>query len=126
MSLNIDQRSSFIKIIIDSINQISIDKTAIVARKIKNDESIISKFPNGLRLEVGTPGIGSELKEIFQYKKNIGRKIELKYQLRKDIISNTYTLSDANDFGIVIEDNSKKHDVDYRRIISAKINVSFD
>ena len=87
LSLKIDSRSSFIKVTVDSINDIPIDKTAILAREIKNDENIISNFPSGVRLEVGTPGVGSNLEKVFQYKKNIGRKIKLEYQLNSNAIS---------------------------------------
>ena len=71
MDLVHDTRSDYIKIIVDSPNDIPIDKTSYIARRIKNDENIISMFPNGCRLEVGTPGIGSNLNHSFQYKKNI-------------------------------------------------------
>ena len=79
LSVKFDSRSSFIKVIIDSVNDISVDKTAMLAKDIKNNEKIISNFPQGIKLEVGTPGIGSKLEKVFQYKKNIGRKIELEY-----------------------------------------------
>ena len=126
LSLKIDSRSSFIKVTVDSIKDISIDMTALLAREIKNDENIISNFPDGVRLEVGTPGVGSNLEEVFQYKKNIGRKIKLEYQLNRDIISNTYLLLDANEVGIVVEDGINKLNIDYNHIISAKIKISFD
>ena len=126
LSLKIDSRSSFIKVTIDSIKDIPIDKTAALAQEIKNDENIISSFPNGLRLEVGTPGIGSNLKKAFQYKKNIGRKIQLEYQLNSNTISNTYLLSDANEDGIIVDDGISKLNIDYNNIISARIKISFD
>ena len=126
LSLKIDSRSSFIKITIDSIKDISIDRTAALAQAIKVDENIISSFPDGVRLEVGTPGIGSNLEKDFQYKKNIGRKIQLEYQLNSNTISNTYLLSDANEIGIVVDDGIGKLDIDYNNIINARIKISFD
>ena len=126
LSLKIDSRSSFIKVTVDSINDIPIDKTAMLAREIKNDENIISNFPGGVRLEVGTPGIGSNLEKVFQYKKNIGRKIKLEYQLDSNAISNTFLLLDANEVGIVVEDGINRLNIDYNHIISAKIKISFD
>ena len=126
LSLKIDSRSSFIKITIDSIKDISIDRTAALAQAIKVDENIISSFPDGLRLEVGTPGVGSNLEKDFQYKKNIGRKIQLEHQLNSNTISNTYLLSDANEVGIVVDDGISKLSIDYNNIISARIKISFD
>ena len=126
LSLKIDSRSSFIKITIDSIEDIPIDRTAALAQAIKVDENIISSFPDGVRLEVGTPGIGSNLEKDFQYKKNIGRKIQLEYQLNSNTISNTYLLSDANEDGIIVDDGISKLNIDYNNIISARIKISFD
>ena len=126
LSLKIDSRSSFIKVIIDSVKDISIDITTRLAREIKNDDNITSNFPDGVRLEVGTPGVGSNLEKNFQYKKNIGRKIKLEYQLNSNIISNIYLLLDANEDGIVVDDGINKLNIDYNNIISAKIKISFD
>ena len=126
LSLKIDSRSSFIKLTIDSIKDIPIDMTAALAQAIKVDENIISSFPDGVRLEVGTPGIGSNLEKDFQYKKNIGRKIQLEYELNSNTISNTYLLSDANEDGIIVDDGISKLNIDYNNIISARIKISFD
>ena len=126
LSLKYDSRSSFIKVVIDSINDIPIDKTTMLAREIKNDENIISNFPEGVRLEVGTPGIGSNLEKAFQYKKNIGRKIQLKYLFNNNTVSNTYSLSDANKIGVIVDDGINKHNINYDHIISARIKISFD
>ena len=38
LSVKIDSNSSFIKIVIDSANDISVDKTAMLAKEIKNNE----------------------------------------------------------------------------------------
>ena len=116
LSLKIESKSSTIKVIIDSIKDVSINMTSKLARDIKNDEKIISKFPDGMRLEVGTPGVGSNLEKSFQYKKNIGRKIELEYQLNNNTILNSFLLLDATDNGIIIDDGIKHHNIDYNHI----------
>ena len=58
--------SDFVKVTIDSIDNITIKDTSKIAKRIKNDDSIVSMFPNGCRLEVTTPGIGSKLIKKFQ------------------------------------------------------------
>ena len=126
LSCKFNEHSSFLKIVIDSIEDISVNDTALLAREIKNDEYIVTNFPEGLRLEVGTPGIGSELEKAFQYKKNIGRHIELVYHLRGEIIKKTYFLASVGKNGIVVEKNNKKNDILFDDINSAKIKVSFD
>ena len=67
MDLVHNTSSDFVKVIIDSFNNISIKETSKIARRIKNDDKIVSMFPNGCRLEVTTPGLGSILVKKFQY-----------------------------------------------------------
>ena len=126
LSVKFDSRTSFIKIIIDSVNEISVDKTAMLAKEIKNNEKIISNFPQGIKLEVGTPGIGSKLEKVFQYKKNIGRKIELEYYFKDNTIKGTYLLTSASDIEIIVKQDSNKYNIEYNDIISAKVKISFD
>ena len=126
LSVKIDSNSSFIKIVIDSADDISVDKTAILAKEIKNNEDILSYFPDGVRLEVGTPGIGSKLEKNFQYKKNIGRKIELEYRSKNNTIKETFLLIGNNKTGINVKDSNVEHYIDYNDIISARVKISFD
>jgi ribosome maturation factor RimP len=126
LSVKIDSSSSFIKVVIDSAKDISVDKTAIMAREIKNNEDILSYFPDGVRLEVGTPGIGSKLEKNFQYKKNIGRKIELEYRSKNNTIKETFLLIGNNKTGINVKDSNVEHYIDYNDIISARVKISFD
>ena len=126
LSVKIDSSSSFIKVGIDSANDISVDKTAIMAREIKNNEDILSYFPDGVRLEVGTPGIGSRLEKNFQYKKNIGRKIELEYRSKNNTIKETFLLIGNNKTGINVKDSNVEYYIDYNDIVSARVKISFD
>jgi len=126
LSVKIDSNSSFIKIVIDSANDISVDKTAMLAKEIKNNEDILSNFPRGVRLEVGTPGIGSRLEKNFQYKKNIGRKIELEYRSKDNTNKETFLLIGNNKTGINVKDDKVEHYIDYSDIISARVKISID
>jgi ribosome maturation factor RimP len=126
LSVKIDSNSSFIKIVIDSAHDISVDKTAMLAIEIKNNEDILSNFPHGVRLEVGTPGIGSRLEKNFQYKKNIGRKIELEYRSKDNTNKETFLLIGNNKTGINVKDDKVEHYIDYSDIISARVKISFD
>ena len=126
LSCKFNEHSSFLKIVIDSIEDISVNDTALLAREIKNDEYIVTNFPEGLRLEVGTPGIGSELIRNFQYKKNIGRNIELEYHDKGEVIRKMYLLAGVGSNSISVEKNNKTNDILFDDIKSAKISVSFD
>ena len=84
-------------------------------------------FPNGCKLEVGTPGVGIPLTRKFQYKKNIGRKLLLDYsKSNNESVSKVYMLVSADDKGINVKTKTDEVFITYDDIISAKIKVSFD
>ena len=121
----INDKADFLKVTIDSINNISIDETTYIVKKIKNDDMIMSNFPNGIKIEVGTPGIDSSLIKKFQFAKNIGRKINLEYKDNEKSNVGLFFLIEANDSYIVVEKFSKKMNVKYENIINAKVEISF-
>ena len=119
--------SDFVKVIIDSFNDITIKETSKIAKRIKNDDNILSMFPNGCRLEVTTPGLNSKLVKKFQYEKNIGRNILLEYfENNSDFISDTFLLIDVKNEGITVGKDKRDYFVIFENIKSAKIEVSFD
>ena len=127
MDLVHDSSSDFVKIIIDSFNNITIKETSKIAKRIKNDDNILSMFPNGCRLEVTTPGLGSKLVKKFQYEKNIGRNILLEYfENNSDLVSDTFLLIDVKNEGITVGKDKRDYFVIFENIKSAKIEVSFD
>ena len=117
----------FVKVTIDSSTNIPIKEISKIARRIKNDDSILSIFPNGCRLEVTTPGVGSNLVKKFQYEKNIGRNILLEYcEGNSNLICDTFLLVDVKNEGIMVSKCKKDYFVIFENIKSAKIKVSFD
>ena len=127
MDLIHDSRSSFVKITIDSPSNIPIAETSRIAKRIKNDDTITSMFPNGCRLEVGTPGVGANLVERFQYEKNIGRSIDLKYKtVDSKIVSDIFRLVNVENEGVRVTNNKHEYLIMFENIVSAKIRVSFD
>ena len=73
-----DNLTDCLKITIDSVNGVDIKTTTRIAKIIKNSKYFKSAYPAGLRLEVSSPSIFDSLTEPFQFKKNIGKKIQIK------------------------------------------------
>ena len=127
MDLVHNSSSDFVKVIIDSFNNIPIKETSRIARRIKNDDNIVSMFPNGCRLEVTTPGVGSNLVKKFQYEKNIGRNLLLEYREdNSNLICDTFLLVDVKNEGIMLRKSKKDYFIVFENIKSAKIKVSID
>ena len=116
-------KSGKIKLIIDSFDGIDLKSTSILAHKIKKSDTINEFYPNGLQLEISSPGIDSDLKLPFQFSKNIGRKLKISTFNEQELV---ITLTDSSDDGINGEDkNGKQIYLTYDQIQNAKVIIEF-
>ena len=95
-----------VKVFLDGDSGITIEKCVQVNRKLyrKLEESAI--FPDGdFSLEVSSAGLDEPLKLLRQYKKNIGRLVEVQLQ---DGTQKEGQLTDVSDEGIVLEISTGK------------------
>jgi len=118
-------RQNRLKLIIDAERDISLDETAEIAKEIRNSEEIRSLYPDGIKIEVSTPGISAPLELSYQYKKNIGRKLKLFLygDSNQKVVG---ILSDVKDEGIHL--NSNGHEIifySFEEIRKATVQVSF-
>lgn len=96
-----------VKIFLDGESGISIDKCVAYNRALYKRFLEGGMFPNDdFSLEVSSPGLDEPLKIMRQYKKNIGRKVEV---LLKDGIKKEGKLLEADDDHIVIEEEKGKN-----------------
>ena len=120
-----------IKVFIDGDQGISIEKCVQVNRALykKLEESAL--FPgDDFSLEVSSPGLDEPLKMLRQYRKNIGRQVEI---LLQDGAKKEGRLVEVSEDGIIIEEtkgkNKKKevisHTFLFENIKTTKIQIVF-
>lgn len=63
-------------IIIDSEAGVTLDQTSQLARRLMKHAEIEERFPEGLQVEVSSPGIDYPLTQIYQFKKISGENLE--------------------------------------------------
>ena len=61
MDVTHDVRGNFVRIIVDSESVLTLDDTAKLIRSIKNASETLSEFPDGVIIEVSTPGLDCSL-----------------------------------------------------------------
>jgi ribosome maturation factor RimP len=120
-----------VKIYIDGDQGISIEKCVQYNRALYKKLEETALFPNGdFSLEVSSPGLDEPLKLHRQYKKNIGRQVELVLQDGSRIEGR---LLEVSEDGIIVEEtrgrNKKKEVVNHAflfdNIKTTKIQVVF-
>jgi ribosome maturation factor RimP len=120
-----------VRVYIDGDQGISIEKCVQFNRTLYKRLEEAALFPNGdFSLEVSSPGLDEPLKLHRQYRKNIGRQVELVLQDGSKIEGR---LVEVSEDGIIVEEtrgkNKKKetinHTVLFENIKTTKIQVVF-
>ena len=114
-----------IKVFVDADNGVTIDTCTRINRAIYREIEENGLFPNGdFSLEVSSPGVDEPLKLLRQYKKSIGRRVEV---VMNDEIKKEGKLVEVNADEIVIEetDNKSKKKKD-RNVVPQKTNILFN
>ena len=125
MDVTHDVRGNFVRIIVDSESVLTLDDTAKLTRSIKNSSETLSEFPDGVRIEVSTPGLDWSLSEPFQYKKNLNRKLEVVYDDNRSSTKITGKIIRAGDKSFELESDNKSLSLSYDRVKSALVKLSF-
>jgi ribosome maturation factor RimP len=120
-----------IKVFIDGDQGISIEKCVKYNRALYRKLEEMAMFPDGdFSLEVSSPGLDEPLKSLRQYKKNVGRQVELVMQ---DGSKTEGRLLEVTEDGVIVEEtkgkNKKKevinHTFLFDNIKTTKIQVVF-
>lgn len=120
-----------VKVFLDGDQGISIEKCVQVNRALYKKLEESGLFPgDDFSLEVSSPGLDEPLKLLRQYKKNIGRQVEI---LLQDGAKREGRLLEVSEDGIVVEEtkgkNKKKevisHALLFDNIKTTKIQVVF-
>ncbi|MDR3716082.1 MAG: ribosome maturation factor [Puia sp.] len=95
-----------IKVFLDGDNGITIEKCVQVNRALYKKIEEAGLFPDGdFSLEVSSPGLDEPLKQLRQYKKNIGRPVEIVLQ---DGSKTEGRLLEVGEDGIIVEETKGK------------------
>ena len=120
-----------IKVFIDADEGVILSDLIEYNRKLYKQLEESELFPNGdFSLEVSSPGLDEPLKLFRQYKKNIGRFVEITL---KDSVKKEGKLVEATEDGVVIETESgkgkkketKQESILFDQIKNTKIQVKF-
>jgi ribosome maturation factor RimP len=120
-----------VKVFIDADEGVILSELIGYNRKLYKQLEESSLFPDGnFSLEVSSPGLDEPLKLFRQYKKNIGRFVDITL---KDTTKKEGKLVDTTDDGVIIETESgkgkkketKQESVLFDQIKNTKIQVKF-
>ena len=126
MDISEDTRGKYIRVVIDAERPVTLDDTTNLSKKLRNDDELDIRFPDGFRLEVTTPGLDKALESPFQFRKNIDRELKVTFSNVDGTQTITGTLIDANDTCVFIKESGQEFSLRYDQINSAKVLISFN
>ncbi len=74
-----DLRHLIIQVFADNEKGITIDDCAFLSRRIQDELDMDDTFPMNYRLDVSSPGLDHPLRYDWEFKKNLGRSLVVKY-----------------------------------------------
>ena len=117
--------SGFIRIVVDSETNITLNDTAALTRRLLKSDDFNSRYPDGCRVEITTPGLDYPLKSAYQFKKNINRKINISYRKDNKIDAINCRILSADDDNVLVKYNNSNIPISYNQIKDAKLILSF-
>jgi len=126
MDISENTRGKFIRVVIDAERPVTLDDTTNLSKKLRNDDELDIRFPDGFRLEVTTPGLDKDLESPFQFRKNIDRKLKIAFSNDDGAQTITGILIGANDTCVSLKKMGQEFSLRYDQINSAKVLISFN
>ena len=117
--------SGFVRIVVDSEFPITLNDTTILTRKLMKSDEFNSRYSNGCRIEITTPGVDVPLKEVYQFRKNINKNVKICYKIDNQTESIKCQIIDADETSISVRYLKSDFSISYDQIEHAKVLLSF-
>ena len=118
--------TGYVRIVLDGDKNISLRDTTKMTKLLKKSIDFTNLFPKGYRLEVTSPGLDSPLVFPFQFKKHIGRKINITLKNKFDNSSVEAIIKSANESYLFLVINKENLKIEYKSIVVAKLKILFN
>ena len=127
MDINEDPHRGMVRCFVDSEKSISLDQTSKIVKSIQHSGLLEKYYPDGALLEVTTLGILEPLTQPFQYRKNVGRKLNLTYNNKSYRKHTEAELVGFNDDILFLKNKNKgQFQLALENILQAKVIVQFN
>ncbi|RMH64292.1 MAG: ribosome maturation factor RimP [Calditrichaeota bacterium] len=120
-----EKRRPVYMVFADTDDGITLKQCEELSRAIQDAIDLNDAFPVQYRIDVSSPGLDRPLVKDFQFRKNVGRKLKVKYHNGEwvETVSGTLTRFDENE--IELADKKEKYLIRRPDIIEAKIKLQW-
>jgi ribosome maturation factor RimP len=121
-----EKMNRVIEVYIDNEEGITTENCADVSRELNSLFEENNLFSGKYRLDVSSPGVGRPLKYLLQYRKHIGRELEVKYfvnEEKTEKIKGRLSKVEENKLWFTTSDSELV--IDFEKVIKSKVLISF-
>ena len=125
VSLHRSSKNTIIKIIVDTENGVTLNQCQELSKKISDIFYRRDLFQNKYRLEVSSPGITKPLEHSYEFKRNIGKQLEVNYIRGEEKCFVTGELLKYTPDAITLKSDKTDLDIPLNDIEEAKIKLKW-
>tara|TARA_Y100000814_G_scaffold285910_1_gene254395 strand:+ start:536 stop:973 length:438 start_codon:yes stop_codon:yes gene_type:complete len=70
----------YVKLVVDTEDGVTLKQLTKLTKIIKNNEHVSTMYPDGIKLEVTSPGTDFPLTKAFQFNRNVGRQVRIQHE----------------------------------------------
>ncbi len=126
MDIKEDPHKGLVRCFIDSEETISLNDTARISKSIQKSGILDQYYSEGASLEVTSLGATEPITEPFQYRKNVGRKLNITYDkngYRKFVEAD---LTGFNEETLFLKNKNKgRFEILLKNVLQAKVIIQF-
>ncbi len=120
-----DRKRPVFQVFADNEQGITIDDCVRLSRLIQDELDFREEFPVEYRLDVSSPGVDHPLQYDWEFKKNLGRNLVVKYHREEKIWRTTGKLTDFNEQVLVLETKHGVIEIKRDDIEQAKVKLQW-
>lgn len=119
------RNNQVLSILADTDTGITMEQITGLSREIADTLDMYDPINGHYRLDVSSPGIDYPLKELWQYRKNIGRQVRVFYQTDEGAKESTGTLKSVNEKTLTLVNGSEEMVLPMKQIEKTKIKLKW-
>jgi ribosome maturation factor RimP len=125
MELRGQPNNQVLSIYIDTEAGVTLQQIADITREFEGILELEDPFPGKYRLDISSPGIDRPLTERWQFKKNIGKSLQITIEENGKTVQKTGILTSIDGDSLILSEKNQKISIDLKQIMKAIVKIKW-
>ena len=114
-----------LSIYVDTEEGITLQQIADITKEFEGILDLEDPIPGKYRLDISSPGIDRPLTEIWQFKKNVGKNLQITLEENGKTIQKTGTLESIDGESLIVSEKNQEVSIDIKQIKKAFVKLKW-